>query len=285
MLSILIPTYHFNVVPLVKELHKQCIACDIVFEILVYDDGSKSELNSKNTLINSLQNCTFKELPHNIGRSAIRNLLAVGSKYENLLFLDADVKPKDKNFIKNYLSVLDKTIIYGGIIEKELPPKKPYVLRWLYTKKRESKKGLHSSNFLIKKELFRKNNFDESLLKYGYEDYLFFNSLKKQNMPVFCLRNPAIHNTDDDAVTFIEKTENSIKNLIEIIEKEKIETKSQNISKKYELLKRAKLNMFVAFIYKNLRPLLIKNFNSSHPSLFLFDFYKLGYYCTLKNKK
>jgi hypothetical protein len=40
MLSILIPIYNFNAVPLVKELQKQCMECDLEFEIICIDDCS-----------------------------------------------------------------------------------------------------------------------------------------------------------------------------------------------------------------------------------------------------
>ena len=117
MLSILIPTYNYNVYPLVLELHKQCLECQIEFEIIVFDDASKSELNIENEKINSLTNCFFKILELNIGRSSIRNLLAKQSKFENLLFLDADTIPISKDFIKNYVSNIDvdEKVIYGGI--------------------------------------------------------------------------------------------------------------------------------------------------------------------------
>ena len=42
MLSVLIPTYNYNAVSLVKELHKQLLDSNIVFEIICIDDGSKS---------------------------------------------------------------------------------------------------------------------------------------------------------------------------------------------------------------------------------------------------
>lgn len=41
MLSILIPTYNYDVVPLVLELLEQCLECGIAFKNLVFDDGSK----------------------------------------------------------------------------------------------------------------------------------------------------------------------------------------------------------------------------------------------------
>ena len=40
MLSILIPTYNYNVFPLAQSIHKQCSDIDIDFEIIVLDDAS-----------------------------------------------------------------------------------------------------------------------------------------------------------------------------------------------------------------------------------------------------
>ena len=94
MLSILIPTYNYDITHLVYELHKQATKAKIDFEIICFDDGSKSEINSKNDSINQLNYSKFKELPLNIGRSAIRNLLAKEGQYENLLFIDAGTFPK-----------------------------------------------------------------------------------------------------------------------------------------------------------------------------------------------
>ena len=41
MLSILIPTYNYDVFPLVENIHRQCKEATIDFEILINDDASK----------------------------------------------------------------------------------------------------------------------------------------------------------------------------------------------------------------------------------------------------
>src|SRR5690606_35359339 len=135
-----------------------CLECDIAFEILVYDDGAKSQVNAINNTINNIHNCICKELPTNIGRSAIRNLLAKEAQYNYLLFVDSGTFPKEKNFIGKYLSVKNQGVMYGGMTYLKSPPTKPYKLRWVYTKEREQK-TLCSSNFLIKKEVFQKYPF------------------------------------------------------------------------------------------------------------------------------
>tara|TARA_R110002096_G_scaffold34232_2_gene97874 strand:- start:1119 stop:1970 length:852 start_codon:yes stop_codon:yes gene_type:complete len=283
MLSILIPTYNYDITPLVKEMHKQCKACHIKFEILVYDDASKSHLNSTNTNINDLDFCTFKELPNNMGRSAIRNLLAKNAQYSSLLFIDAGTFPKHDNFIEKYLSIKNKSAVSGGMTHLETPPRKPYKLRWLYTKKREFK-TLCSSNFMINKDIFLSNCFDETIKKYGYEDVLFFEKLSQKNIQTHIFNNPVIHSADDDANTFIKKTEFAIENLIDLIETKKIDADSQKMYRLYSGLKRLKLVFLTHKFHEILKPFLLKNFNSSYASIILFDVYRIGYFCYLKTK-
>ena len=177
MLSILIPTYNYDVEALVTELHAQSTACDINFEILCYDDGSTNlELIAKNNSINLLKHTTQKVLDSNIGRSAIRNLLAKDANYDLLLFLDADVIPVNDNFILTYLNSISDSvnIVYGGIRYQEVQPEKKQLLRWVYGKKREAlsvvkrNKDVYLSfltlNFIIRKKTFNTVSFNEEIL-------------------------------------------------------------------------------------------------------------------------
>ena len=142
MLSIVIPTYNYNIYPLVCELEQQALKLNIAFEIICIDDGSFSHLNKENQKINTLSNSVFTENRKNIGRSKIRNLLATKAKYKWLLFLDADVFPKNKNFIETYLKSISKSseLIYGGILYQENSPSHENLLRWIYGVKREGLK-------------------------------------------------------------------------------------------------------------------------------------------------
>jgi len=283
MLSILIPTYHYDVTALVKELHKQCKTCRIIFEILVFDDASKSDLNIANSTINALEFCIFKALPKNLGRSAIRNVLATQAQYNSLLFIDAGTFPKHDHFIETYLSVQNKNVSSGGMTQLEIAPEKPYKLRWLFTKKREYK-TLCSSNFMIKRDIFLPNPFDESIKKYGYEDVLFFEKLSNQNIETHFFNNPVVHNADDDANAFIKKTEYALENLADLIDQNKIDATGQKIHLIYRALKKLKLVFLVGKIHMMLKPLLLKNFNSSYASVTLFDMYRIGYFCYIKIK-
>lgn len=282
MLSILIPTFNFDSTYLVEELFNQCINNDVEFEILVYDDGSKSTLNKNNQKINSFKNCIFKELPNNIGRSAIRNLLAKNAKYNSLLFVDSGVFPKNKKFIESYIKS-SIGVVNGGMTHAKKPPKKPFKLRWIYTKYRE-KNAFCSSNFLIKKAIFEKYPFDETIKTYGYEDVLFFDNLQKNNIDILKIDNPVIHNADDDATAFVKKTECALNNLLNLTNTNRLNSQEIKILLIYNKVESIKLTNFTIQLFKWLRPTLIKNFNSSCPLLFLFDFYRFGYYCLLKKQ-
>ena len=119
MLSILIPTFNYDITALVVEVHKQSKSCNIVFEILVFDDASRDlEIKKNNASINTLENTSYTILKSNIGRSAIRNKLAKSAQYSWLLFLDADVMPSSSNFIENYIKLKNSKheAIFGGFI-------------------------------------------------------------------------------------------------------------------------------------------------------------------------
>ena len=101
MISILIPTYNYSAFSLVSELNKQALSIEIPYEILVLDDCSTNKIIiEENRAINNLENCFYTESNINNGRTFSRGILAKEAKYNWLLFLDSDVKPKDGDFLK-----------------------------------------------------------------------------------------------------------------------------------------------------------------------------------------
>lgn len=293
MLSILIPTYNYNVYPLVLELHKQCLECQIEFEILVQDDASKSELNLENEKINLLSNCHFFCAETNLGRGENRNNLANRAHHNWFLFLDSDTFPTDSNFIKNYIEVIVQSkpnVIYGGLAYKNEKPKKDEMLRWVYGKKREVKSiedrkrnpsFALTSNLAILNEVFFKIKFDGSIKNYGYEDLIFISELEKNSFQIEQIDNCVYHLNIEESKHFLEKTEIALQNLHTISKGDlyKIET---HVTKYYNRIKLYKIDMFFLFFFRKFKQLLKKNLLSKNPSLFVFDLYKLGYYCSIK---
>jgi glycosyltransferase involved in cell wall biosynthesis len=294
MLSILIPTYNYNAYPLVSELHKQCLECEIDFEIIVIDDGSDSEANEENKGINSLENCVFISLDHNIGLSSNRNLLASKAKYENLLFIDGDSVVISLNYIENYWNALvdASDIIYGGRVHPETVSSSNQRLRWKYGRTVEDKtanqrnlavyKTLMFNNTLIKKDCFNKIKFDPNLIKYGHEDTLFAYQSSLSKFKVKHIDNPIEHGDIDQSSIFISKVKNSLNNLNLLDQEHKIDPSFVKILALQHFMKSYKLNFVAAYFFLFFNKILFKQLVSKNPSLFLFNGYRIGYLCSLK---
>ncbi|MBZ4042527.1 glycosyltransferase family 2 protein [Flavobacterium hibisci] len=293
MLSILIPTYNYNVYNLVLELHKQCMELGIIFEIIVIDDGSNSQTNETNNHINLLKNSTFIPLNKNIGLSSNRNLLASNTNYENLLFIDGDSVIINPNYIKNYINAIqDFDIIYGGRVHPETVDYSKQKLRWKYGRMVEDKtalqrnsalyKTLMFNNTLIKKSRFNEIKFDSNLIKYGHEDTLFAYQVSLLQFKVKHIDNAIEHGHIDESKVFISKIKNGLDNLISIDESNKIDPDFVKILKLYHFLKKYNLNFALNVFYKLLNKIIHRQLISKNPSLFLFNLYRIGYVCTLK---
>ena len=296
MLSILIPVYNYDVVPLVLELHKQCLECEIDFEILCQDDQSNSDLNTKNEIINSLENCSFFVNSTNLGRGKNINLLAEKTKHDYLLILDCDTFPTQNNFIKNYISTtnnIENLVVFGGIQYKKEKPENEKLLRWIYGNARESlsveKRNTNpngnalTSNILIKKNIFILNKFDKSITKYGYEDFVFLSDLKKKGILVKHIDNTTYHLGLETSQQFLEKTKIALENLRLITETDALDLSESKLLKVSTLSESLHLTPFISFLFQKTERKMEQNLLSKKPSLLLFDLYKLGYFCKITN--
>ena len=294
MLSILIPTYNYNVFPLVKEVSEQCIVEKIAFEIIVLDDASQN-FHTENNEINSLNNCSYSILNQNIGRSVIRNLLSTKASFDNLLFLDADVRIISNQFIKNYINFIRSNsnygVVYGGIVYQESKPNDNQLLRWIYGNKREAlsaekrNENVYVSfltlNFLIKKDIFNIVRFNEDIPNLRYEDLLFSFDLMKNKIPLQHINNQVVHNGIETSEVFMQKTNDSLRGLKFLLTKNYLPADYAKISAVFNLLNQTKLLFLIKFIYKMQKNSFEKNLLSSKPSLFIYDIYRLGYFSQL----
>ena len=265
MISVLIASYNINVVNLIEELHLQLNKANVIFEIICLDDASNSEKNIENKKVNQLPFCSFEILKKNIGRSAIRNLLATRANYDWLLFLDADVLPTSPKFISNYLKEIENNIypvFLGGIKYRDLVDKN--LLRWRFGKKSEeisvsirnqdAYKYFFTANFLIEKGFFNGIKFNEEIVDYGYEDLLFSKQIEKKKVKIKHIENEVFHLGIDENKEFIKKTKKAIKNLNFLIAKKLIEKQDTKLSKLYFKLKSfgvlSLLSLFSSFFEK-----------------------------------
>ena len=300
MLSILIPVYNYNAVDLVQNLHKQCTLAEISFEILLLDDESDNACKRDNLSLRELPDTKLFELPTKAGRAIARNYLAVQAKYDYLLFLDCDSEPIDDRFIERYLPFCTHkgVVVCGGTAYKNQKSNTNSYLRWHYGMKCETKSALERGkepnsrfstfNFLIDRELFLSIRFNELLKNYGHEDTLFGLELLKRNYTVIHIDNPLYHTGIDTNKVYLEKTRQGVENLKILLEQypntdELIE--NIRLLKYYMVLKKSRTTALFSLIFRMLKNIMLRNFNSKRPNLNLFNLYKLGYLCGLKYRE
>lgn len=293
MISVLIPIYNFDATPLIHELSDQLSESKYDYEIICLDNASSDVFSTLNSKINQISNCYYELLEVDIGRSKIRNLLAKRAAYDNLLFLDCDVLPATSDFIKNYLkeSSLSKGVLCGGLSYSKQKPEKTKLLRWVYGSKREVISAaaranepfryFFASNCLIKKDVFESVRFNEKITKYGYEDLVFSQDLKANDFKIKHIDNPVIHLGLDSSKVYIKKVEQAMHNLVQLHRQEIITGREVKLLELYYKLQKFRIIGGVKNLFKLIRSLLIKNLISNHPSMVLFDFYRLGYLCTI----
>lgn len=294
MISILIPTYNYDVRPLASEILGQIKTLNIQYELIVLDDASPNQdIKTNNKTIASHPNCLFIENRTNKGRTASRQALAQTSKYNWLLFLDADVFPKSKHFIENFkLKNLSTDVVFGGVTYEEAQPEENKILRWKYGKAREAKPSsirenipylsIISGSLLIKKEIFLSaNNFLNNA--YGV-DVLLAQNLRNMNAQVLHISNPVIHYGLESSEVFIAKTMQGLQTLHQFEIDKKISLNYRPIQKAFLKLKKFALISFYITLLRPLEKVILKNLKSPNPSLFLFDIYKLLVFARLKQQ-
>lgn len=292
MLSVLIPVFNFDIRAMVNQLHHQLSDANIDFEIICLDDASNQDMSTRNSVIEQLNHTTYNISSSNNGRIITRQMLAKQAKFDWLLFLDADVKPKSNDFIKNYLQFLTHNYqaIYGGFAYYEDSPDPNHILRWKYGK---SKEQVHASirnsspykitisaNFLIQKSVFLQLNSKIDQKGYGYDNY-FASLLKQHDINVLHINNEVYHLGLEPNETYLNKVETAVKNLLALEKLKAITDNENSLLITFLKLKRYKLNRLVAFFFRIFRLKMKTNLMSSNPSIFILQFYKLGYICDL----
>lgn len=285
-ISVLIPIYNFAVEKLVVDLLAQLNKENTPFEIRLYDDGSTENFKALNRAILHFEHVIYTELPQNLGRSAIRNLLAKDAQHENLLFLDCDNEIHSLHYIERYIeNINDFEVLVGGNAYFPQAPSDPkYRLHWLAGSKREEKSAIIRNknpyasftlnNMLIKKAIYLAIKLDENIKTYGHEDTKFGYELQQLKVSVKHIDNTTYHiglNTNEE---YLKKTKSAVEVLSRLVNEEGIgkETKLFQI---YHLIEKIGLKWLIFKILQLLEKQIIKNLLSQNPNLSFFDLFKL----------
>ena len=294
MISVLIPTYNYNVYPLSNEIHKQLEKTGIAFEILVYDDASTQHFETEN-LLKELPFLRYKKMPENLGRLALRYQMAQDAQYDTLLMIDADMFPKDRFFAVKLLKTIEKQtadVYFGGLQVPVYPPSPDKTLRWKYGKERESiplerrrqnpYQSILCGSIALKKDVFLADA--KALLplkKYGLDVYFSY-IMQQNNRKVYHYQNPIMHLGLETNAQFLAKTRNALDTYHYLVQNRMMPASYIKLTRIAEKIKKFSPAFITRLPYKLFNVLLEKQLLSSRPGLFVFDLYKLFYYLQLK---
>jgi len=292
-LSICIPVYNQEVSALVENLHQQAQQLSCPVEIMIYDDASDNEyIKAKNEKLAKLELVSYRAMPVNLGRSAIRNQLATAANGTHFLFLDDDCQIIEDDFLLHYERQRVHPVVCGGRVYPKDPPSPDHLLHWLYGTQKESKSAsernkqavgaFHSNNFLIQKVVFDQFQFDENLTQYGHEDTLFGFQLDAANVDIQHIDNPVRHGRLETNQEFLQKTRLAVENLKILLKTQPDEFADYvRLLKHFKRIRQLKMEKFVAAQYRSRKDIWEENLCSAQPSLRVLNWYKLGYLCAI----
>ena len=294
MFSICIPVYNYDVTPLVNDLHQQGVLLNVDFEILIVDDASDQTYREKNTTLSSLNHVKYHQLYQNIGRSKIRNLCASMASFEWIIFMDCDSKCPDDQYLNRYAEQTEKSaqVICGGRTYTDDPLDKYTYLHWYYGVNREVRsekqrnkepfRSFMTNNFMLRKDVFDRIQFNEDLKGYGHEDTLFGIDLSQKQFSLFHIDNPLLHIGLQKDKEFLDKTRQAVFNLVFIYKhlnvKKTFESHVRLVSA-FEKIRKVGMTGILAFLFASWRSTLETQLKSGNPRLWLLDLYKLGVFC------
>ncbi|AWM32162.1 glycosyltransferase family 2 protein [Hymenobacter nivis] len=233
-LSVLIPVYNRPVMELTNALLAQVPQWPGPVEIYLLDDGSEENCRRLNRPLGALPGVRYQELPRNVGRAAVRNQLAAGALHGWLLLLDNTGQLPNGQFLARYAAALGAApVLAGGVSYAPGPPANPALrLRWRYGQAREVRPAaqrqaapygqLLINNLLISRELLLRFPLDETLRGYGHEDTQLGWQLAAAAVPVLHLDNPVRHVGLETAAAFLEKSEQAVRNLAQLLRENRV---------------------------------------------------------------
>ncbi len=291
-LSVLLPIHNYVCLPLVSELQRQAALLGIDYEIIVGDDGSSDQQAIEaNRKINTLSHCRLLEHKPNIGRAAIRNLLANEASHEWLLFLDGDMQVDGDGFLSRYAAQMtaDNDVVDGGMRTASQPMLSHSNLRYMYERAEEPRhtaaarqqqpyRSFRTTNFMVRRTVMLTYPFDERFRHYGYEDVLFGKQLAAAGVKVAHIDNPLVLTDIEENIAFLKKTEEAMRTLNTFCNELHDYSRLLDFTQRMPRIARSLMRLWHRMAGNTERRWLA----GSHPDMAVFKLYKLGYLLSLR---
>jgi len=144
-----------------------------------------------------------------------------------------------------------------------------------------------TNNFLINRGILTQIKFEERLEQYGHEDTLFGFQLKMNNICILHINNPVLNGHLELNAEFLSKTEHGLENLISIlsyVNQDRGYINDVTLLNFYQHCRKNRLTRFITILFSASQPFLKAFLATGFAGLWLFDFYKLGYFTALNAK-
>ena len=286
MISVLIPNYNYDCLQLVRDLHAQLSDSGVPFEIIVVEDGS-TECLENNRNMTELAHVRYEERKENVGRFKMRKLLPSLAHYPYLLCMDSDTAVVCEDYVRKYLDFArrgERIVVVGGKTEAAGGlPDADHSLRFMYERERENrfgrKRGFSTFNYMAPADVLAKVSFEDGeMLPYGHEDTVMGVQFKRMGVPVVYIDNPLVHLGLDTNAQMLEKSVLANVNLLRLYNSGRYPelVQESRLLACYVKVNRLKMASLLRFAFKLSEKAILKNLNSPHPNMMLFDFYRLG---------
>jgi glycosyltransferase involved in cell wall biosynthesis len=233
VLSLLIPFYRDDPVPLLLALDGQAAGLDGRVEVVVLDDGSGLEPLAEGVgaaVAGMTAPARFLRLASNEGRAKGRNRLTAAARGRTFLFLDADMAPDAPDFLAAYLALIeaeDPAVAFGGFTLDQTETRPAFAFHRALTLRAECRpaaerakdpaKTLCASNLLVRRDVFETEPFDERFVGWGWEEVEWAIRVARR-WPIRHLDNTASHLGLDSAGAVLAKFEQSGANFSRMVD-------------------------------------------------------------------
>ena len=230
--SVLIPFLRDDPAELLNLLDEEAASVDGAVEIVVLDDGTRDAALTAR-LANQIKAMALPvrliTLPANEGRSIGRNRLASAARGGSLLFLDSDMRPDHRRFLRDWADLAareDPAVAFGGFSLLQAPTDARFqVHRSMAAKSdcvpyqeraRTPEKYVFTSNLLVRRDVFEAETFDAEFSGWGWEDVEGAMRVSRR-FTVVHVDNPATHMGLDTVEALAGKYEQSAGNFARVV--------------------------------------------------------------------
>lgn len=127
---------------------------------------------------------------------------------------------------------------------------------------------------MIPSAIFKQVRFDESIRSYGHEDTVFGYQLKSKGIKIIRINNPVLHASLETNDQYLKNQKSAIRNLRQLVQQyPQLRTR---LTRVVAFLNLGFLSGLCRNLFESFEKPIIKNLNSSNPSMLLLDFYKVG---------